>query len=127
MAERRCAIIFTSVGNVEVNAMDKYSDLAPWVLGAMATAAIAVAITLGSNNRTAPTALPAPGPAIGKILPQASAPPSPAPPAEPIAPTTPAQPQPDIQVMQALPEPVAAGQIWECTTNGQKTFSNNPC
>jgi hypothetical protein len=22
---------------------------------------------------------------------------------------------------------VASGQIWECTTNGLKTFSNNPC
>jgi hypothetical protein len=25
------------------------------------------------------------------------------------------------------PPQAAAGQIWECTTNGQKTFSNNPC
>jgi len=109
--------------------MDKYSDLAPWILGAMATAAIALAITLGSSNRTAPKALRAPSSAIGKILPMASAPPDPAPPlAETLAAATTAQPQPDAPAMQSLTQPVvAAGQIWECMTNGQKTFSNNPC
>ena len=108
--------------------MDKYSDLAPWILGAMATAAIAVAITAGSINRTAPRALPASGPAIGKILPAAAALPGLAPPlAQPPAAATPAAPQPAAEAMQAVTPPVAAGQIWECTTNGQKTFSNNPC
>ena len=61
------------VENLEVNAMDKYSDLAPWILGGISTAAIAVAITVGSNNRSAPKALPAPSPAIAKIVPAASA------------------------------------------------------
>jgi len=27
----------------------------------------------------------------------------------------------------AAPAIPTTGQIWECTTNGQKTFSNNPC
>lgn len=108
--------------------MVKYSDLAPWIMGAMVTAAIAVAITAGSINRTAPKALPAPSPAIGKILPAAAALPGPAKrlAAEPSAAAAPPA-TPDAQTPQSLTQPMAAGQIWECMTNGQKTFSNNPC
>jgi hypothetical protein len=111
--------------------MDKYSDLAPWILGGISAAAIAVAITVGSNNRTAPRTLPAPSPAIAEILPTASAIPQSPPPqlaAEQLPPTAPPPAQPQAIAMQPLTQPqAAAGQIWECTTNGQKTFSNNPC
>jgi hypothetical protein len=111
--------------------MDKYSDLAPWILGGISTAAIAVAITVGSNNRSAPKTLPAPSPAIAKLMPAASAIPdglSPRLATEQLPPTAPPAAQPQAQALQPLPQPqLAAGQIWECTTNGQKTFSNNPC
>jgi hypothetical protein len=30
-------------------------------------------------------------------------------------------------VQTAAEPPAAGGQIWECTTNGIRTFSNNPC
>jgi hypothetical protein len=123
-------------------AMDKYSELAPWILGGLSTAAVAVAITLGANHRTAPTSLPAPSASIAERLPAASAinPPPPlaaaqwssaqlssaAPPAGETS--SPVVSQAVDQSMQPLTQPVvAAGQIWECTTNGQRTFSNNPC
>ncbi|HWX79613.1 MAG TPA: hypothetical protein VNZ02_05980 [Steroidobacteraceae bacterium] len=51
-------------------------------------------------------------------------------PAEPFPVSAPPTPpaQSESQAVPALTEPAApAGQIWECTTNGQKTFSNNPC
>ena len=100
--------------------MDKYSDLAPWILGGISTAAIAVAITVGSNSRSAPKALPAVSPAIAKIVPAAAA--------EQLPPIVPPGAQLQAQALQPLTQPqVAAGQIWQCTTNGQKTFSNNPC
>jgi hypothetical protein len=111
--------------------MDKYSDLAPWILGGISTAAIAVAITVGSNNRSAPKTLPPPSPAIAEIVPAASAiPHRPLPQltAEQLPPTAPPAVQPQAQALQPMTQPqMAAGQIWECTTNGQKTFSNNPC
>jgi hypothetical protein len=44
--------------------------------------------------------------------------------AEPVvAPNAVAAPSPAI----ASSAPVTSGQIWECTTNGLRTFSNNPC
>ncbi len=111
--------------------MDKYSDLAPWILGGISTAAIAVAITVGSNNRSAPRILPVASPAIAEMLPAASAVPHSPPPqlaAEQLPPAAPPRAEPQAQVLQPLTQPqAAAGQIWECTTNGQKTFSNNPC
>jgi hypothetical protein len=111
--------------------MDKYSDLAPWILGGISMTAIAVAITVGSNSRSAPKALPAVSPVIAKIVPAASAIPQSPPPqsaAEQLPPTAPPGAEPQAFGAQPLTQPpVAAGQIWECTTNGQKTFSNNPC
>jgi hypothetical protein len=109
-------------------AMDKYSDLAPWILGGLSMAAVAVAITLSANNRTAPRTLPAPSASIAERLPAAAAI-SPPPPlaAEQLTPAAPPATE-ALSPMQRSTQPVvAAGQIWECTTNGQRTFSNNPC
>jgi hypothetical protein len=110
--------------------MNKYSDLAPWILGGISMAAIALAITVGVNNRTAPNPQPPLSPAIAKIVPATSAASQGSAPqltAEQLPPAAPAT-QPEAQVVQALTQPLtAAGQIWECTMNGQKTFSNNPC
>jgi hypothetical protein len=111
--------------------MDKYSDLAPWILGGISTAAIAVAVTVGSNNRIAPNPQPATSPAIAGLLPATSAISQSPPlrlPGEQLPPTAPPATRPDAQAMQPLTQPeTAAGQIWECRMNGQKTFSNNPC
>jgi hypothetical protein len=42
------------------------------------------------------------------------------------APATPAPPPPSTEAANA-PAPAPSNQIWECTTNGVRTFSSNPC
>ena len=118
--------------------MNKERDLLPWVLGALSAAAVAVAITAVSSTKTAAppaaTSIVAPQPAaVPPVRPPAAAPT--APPAEALvaavaAPVPAVDPMPQQSPMQAqvAPEPPAqTGQIWECTTKGVKTFSNNPC
>jgi hypothetical protein len=39
----------------------------------------------------------------------------------------PADPPAIAATQSALPREAQAGQIWACTTNGVRTFSNNPC
>jgi hypothetical protein len=100
--------------------MNKERDLLPWVLGALSATAVAVAITAISSTKTAaplgPTA-PAPAPPAAPAVAAAA----------PVPEADPMPPQSTIQA-QAAPEPPAqTGQIWECTTKGVKTFSNNPC
>ena len=113
--------------------MNKERDLLPWILGALSATAVAVAITAVSSNKTAPptqtsmvatqsTPVPVPAPA--------PAPAATAPAAADAAPAPEADPMPQQSAMQAqiAPEsPAPSGQIWECTTKGVKTFSNNPC
>jgi hypothetical protein len=110
--------------------MTKERDLLPWILGALSATTLAVAVTAVATHKAvaplpqpvpivAAAATPLPVPLPGSELPSA---PSPAVPAQAVAPAqaaTPAQTpdQPEVQ----------AGQIWECVTNGVKTFSNNPC
>lgn len=110
--------------------MERNRDLLPWILGGMLIATAAIAITMGTMKAPASVA-PAPlNASVPVLLP-------PAPPALPTAPVvaeiTPVAgqtPAPEPAISQ--PEAAAAqkdpsGQIWACTTNGIKTFSNNPC
>jgi hypothetical protein len=132
-------------------AMNKQSDFLPWIFGGLSIFAVAIAIALVSASRgTAPPTLAAqPPPAALQAQLPASQAPSPvlqAPPApEPVAsmaassaappalasqsltpdPALQSEPQPTPQ--PAAQPPVEPGQIWECMTNGLKTFSNNPC
>jgi hypothetical protein len=104
--------------------MGKEGDHLPWILGGLLLAAAAIAVAIGSNNRAAPENLPPPsipGRSTAVELPQPAAVAVAA--AEPTMPVTqiPAESAP-----MAVPMP-PSGQIWECTTNGQRTFSNNPC
>ena len=108
--------------------MNKERDLLPWILGGLSVATIAVAFAAVSSHREAatlaPTALAPPQPAAPQPLqPTVSAPAAPAP--------STAQPPPvRAAVLDSAPSSslaAPAGQIWECTTNGVKTFSNNPC
>jgi hypothetical protein len=101
--------------------MRKDIDLLPWILGALTLAIVAVAIAVGTTHGSAPTASQMPNQTAAPPLPAVvtiEAPP-PAPSLEPASP--PAQVQP-----VAAPVP-SVGQIWECTTNGQRTFSGKPC
>jgi hypothetical protein len=113
--------------------MNTQRDLLPWILGGLAVATAAVVITVASAGKTAPS-LRAPGAATAQVT---SAPDSvslPVPAAEAAIPAVTAVPA----VAETAPSPAAqpqataepalqTGQIWECMTNGVKTFSNNPC
>ena len=140
-----CRIFISIRAGAEDNAaMNKERSLLPWIFGAVSATAAAVAITAVSSNRTAPT----PVLAAQSTLPVLQSPAPPAALASPAAPTPAAAAQapaalaadaipgaegdqtapPSASQAQAVPEaPAPSGQIWECTTKGVKTFSNNPC
>jgi hypothetical protein len=115
--------------------MDKNMDLLPWILGGLSMVAVAIAIAVGSSNRTTPNLAQAPTEVAAHALPEAVAIDTPAPstpvlPATSDVPGTPPAPAPAVvaaQIQPATPSMVPSGQIWECTTNGQRTFSNKPC
>jgi hypothetical protein len=111
--------------------MNKERDLLPWILGGLSAAAIAVAFAAVSTHRDVPTPMPTSQPPLVAARPQASQM------ALPVPTTAQAAPpavEPDSAPVSAPPQAqtaaeteVAGGQIWECTTKGVKTFSNNPC
>jgi len=123
--------------------MKNQTGLLPWVLGGLSVAAVAVVITVASAGKTAAPSLSPEGAASA----QAAAPNSPSLPAaasaatvatEPAVATVAAAPTvvptsvPDPETVppptaQAQEPAVQSGQIWQCVTNGVKTFSNNPC
>jgi hypothetical protein len=119
--------------------MNKERDWLPWILGGLSAAAIAVAFAAVSSHRaapispsrlvaaqspTSPTTLSA---QAGPPVTAQAGPPATAPDAAPVsAPLS--GPASAPALAQAAVEPAAPeGQIWECTTKGVKTFSNNPC
>lgn len=126
--------------------MTEDRDLLPWILGALSMAAVAMGVTVGLTQRTAPahasgqTISSAPTLATAELNPptqnsaapagSASAPSAPASTASSsAAQVSPAPPfTQSVGTAQAQPAPNLPGnQIWECTTNGVKTFSNNRC
>jgi hypothetical protein len=111
--------------------MIRENNLLPWIIGGLSLATIAVAVTVSSTIGTGPKKLAAPV-QVAAIAPTQA----PAPPAVPIAvsappvPATAPPPDPSLALdpVQAGGAPMAsANQIWECTTNGQRTFSDKPC
>jgi hypothetical protein len=114
--------------------MNKQSDLLPWILGGLSMATVAVAITAASVGKTgAPTfraasamVVPLAPDAVSPSLPSAALAPT-SNPATATAASDPSPAPPPATPMQTTEPPVQGGQIWECTTNGLKTFSNNPC
>jgi hypothetical protein len=105
-------------------------------LGSMALVCAAVAMMVSTDRPAAGnTHVPAAAPALN--LPTPSAPPAGAPlagappaatptPANPVPQTTPA-PTVEAAAMTSDAAPQSGAEIWECTTNGQKTFSDKPC
>ena len=108
--------------------MNKERDLLPWILGGLSAAAIAVAFAAVSNHGDLPispsrvvAAQPPASPTAVPVSMTARAAPPAAESDAAHAPPPPLQAQTEV-------EPQAQGnQIWECTTRGVKTFSNNPC
>ena len=110
--------------------MNKERHLLPWVLGGLSAVAVAAVVAAVSSTKTAP---PTPTPLVAApSAPVTAQAPAPAP-DRTVAAATPApeaDPTPQQFAMQAQAAPESAatsGQIWQCTTKGVKTFSNNPC
>jgi hypothetical protein len=110
--------------------MNSKRDLLPWILGGLSVATIAAVITVAFAGKSAPSLRRA-GAGTAQV---ASAPDSvsaPAPAAAAPEAATPAAaqtvPAPAAQSLATAEPALQTGQIWECMTNGVKTFSNNPC
>jgi hypothetical protein len=106
-----------------MSGMDKDRDLLPWILGGLSMATVALAVSVASTNRRAPSSPQAPSQITAQASPEAALPPSTPPP----VPSAPAPVAEASLIQPVLAPSQSTGQIWECTTNGQKTFSNNPC
>jgi hypothetical protein len=125
--------------------MDEDRDLLPWIFGGLSMATVAIAITVASSNGTAPNKSHAPTQTTAHILPDAQALPVPEAEALPKAvlalprsaaalpqaglPTAPT-PAPTFAAAQppmSAPPMEPTSRVWECTINGQKTFSDVPC
>jgi hypothetical protein len=109
--------------------MNKERDLRPWIFGTLLLASLAIAITAGSRqhrNRAADPLVSSPSASMTVAPPAALR-------AEPAVLSSSAvdsAADPARTAADAWPTTspaVPSGQIWECTTNGLKTFSNNPC
>jgi hypothetical protein len=112
--------------------MIRENNLLPWIMGGLSLATIAVAVTVSSTMGTASKKLPAaPVPAAVSAAPApAAAPMSVSAPEPAPVPATAPPPDPSLALdpVQPAGAPMAsANQIWECTTNGQRTFSDKPC
>ena len=114
--------------------MNQDRDLLPWIFGGLSMATVAIAVTVGSTNGTAPKYSQTPSHTAAQILPEPVATAALAPaPAQTLAaaqiqtpgPQMPASPAPASQGSAPPIEPNS--QIWQCTINGQKTFSDSPC
>ena len=105
--------------------MDTDRDLLPWIFGGLSMATVAIAVTLGSTYGTTPRNLQAPSQITAHTLPDAEAPTARA--LAPAQTPAPAQTLAAAQFQTAAPPVEPNSQIWECTINDQKTFSDNPC
>jgi hypothetical protein len=88
-------------------------------------ATVAIAISVGWAKGIAPNNSPAPSQTAAHLLPDAESTTASAPAPAPAPTLTVAQ-------IRQVPPPIAPNsepnrQIWECTINGLKTFSDNPC
>lgn len=121
--------------------MTEDRDLLPWILGGLSMAAVAMAIAVGVTGRTVPaqassqatastptlaTARLNPMPdhtTPANVAPSSSATSS----AASSAASSPAAPASTAPPQSAPVSSPPGNQIWECTTDGVKTFSNNRC
>jgi hypothetical protein len=110
--------------------MNNQRDLLPWILGGLSVATVAAVITVASAGKTAPSLRPA-GAATAQVTSAPDSVPLPAPAAVAAVAAMPAvakmAPAPAAQALATAEPALQTGQIWECMTNGVKTFSNNPC
>ncbi|SRR5258706_1835006 len=101
--------------------MDKGRALRRWLLGGLSMATFAIAISVGWAKGIAPNNSPAPSETTAHMLPDAEVTTKPTP-----APSSTAAQNRPVTVPTA-PNGEPTRKIWECTLNGVKTFSDNPC
>ena len=101
--------------------MDKGRKFQMWILGGLLMATFAIAISVGWTKDIAPNDSPALNQTTAHPLRGADVTIAPAP-----APT-PAPTLAVAQIHRVTPPIEQHRQIWECTINGQKTFSDYPC
>jgi hypothetical protein len=110
--------------------MNNQRDLLPWILGGLSVATVAAVITVAFAGKSAPSLRPAgAGTAQVTSAPNSVSVPAPAPLAAEAAMPAVAETAPATaaQALATAEPALQTGQIWECMTNGVKTFSNNPC
>jgi hypothetical protein len=118
--------------------MTEDRDLLPWILGGLSVAVFALALAVGLTGRIMPTHasspafVPVPALATAELSrrPSTHIPPSIDALASSMSSSAPtsAFAAPPAQSTRDAPPAAAAGtRIWECTTNGIKTFSNSRC
>jgi hypothetical protein len=93
---------------------DMDTDLFPWILGGLLTAAGAIAAMIAA---TAPTST---NDSIGLGLSNHTA-------ANSHVPVVLATTQAPLSVQSTVHPPLPPGQVWQCAVNGQKIFSDSPC
>lgn len=103
--------------------MDKDKDLLPWIFGGLSMATVAIALIAGSINRPAPKNSTASSLATAYTLPSAPAETVPA--AAPVV--VPVQALAAAQLETVTPPIEQSTQIWECSIDGQRTFSDKRC
>jgi hypothetical protein len=115
--------------------MVKGRILLPWVISGLSMACLAIAVVV-SANRPAPGISRAPSqdsvsvlPPVQLAVPAAAPAPTVAPPPAPMPAAPPLAAAPYLALASAPPATATApgAQIWECRTNGQRTFSDKPC
>src|ERR1700730_14522952 len=103
--------------------MDNGRKFQMWILGGLSMATFAIAISVGWTKDIAPNSSPALSQTTAPLLRDAEVTTGPA--AAP--PPTPAPTLAVAQIHRMTPPMEQHRQIWECTINGQKTFSDYPC
>jgi hypothetical protein len=108
--------------------MEQDKDLLPWILGALSTVAAAIAITVGSTHRTVTANVQTLIANVQTLSPRATeALPAVPLPSPTLIPTEPAMNLPAERGQTAAAPTEPNGHVWECTIDGQKTFSDSPC
>jgi hypothetical protein len=104
---------------------DEQRDLLPWILGGLCISLGTIAIGVASIGRNAPAGASAPAtaaaPASASVLASVPTPAQAA--AAALPPVATALVPPTGAASRGLP----SGQVWECTVNGQKVFSDKRC
>jgi hypothetical protein len=113
--------------------MGKGGNLLPWVIGGLSMACVAIAVVVSANKPVAgisrtPIQKSAPVVPPAQVVPPPLAAAPAIPPAANLAPApiAPAAPVVEVPAPPAA-APASGAQIWECRTNGQRTFSDKPC